>query len=63
MKKLIIVEVSVKTMNPKEPFKKVFSRQIEVSDDLCFPYELIVKSLSFLFGVGSVVTISTHNSK
>lgn len=60
MKKLIIVEVALQTRNPKEPFKKVFSRQIEYIDELMFPYAQVVNTLSLLFGSDSVVSFSVH---
>lgn len=60
MKKFIIVEVSLQTRNPKEPFKKVFSRQVEYIDELMFPYAQVVNTLSLLFGSDSVVSFSVH---
>lgn len=52
----LLVIVELPTPDPKNPFRKVFERLVDVDSSISIPYDNIVSSMRYLFSSNCVVT-------
>lgn len=60
MNKIFIIRVESPTGSAKEPFKKVYERQLPFDDSLTFPYSSLYSSMRFLYGDDCMVSFIVY---